>query len=880
MNPEEIAPILNETISLKEFIYRALKDGFNISEIMEILESERSVNKDSLKTVINAITSELNKIWDDDSIANYHNRDERLKWYFGPKDYHIFWNSYKIRLIEKEFSQQNIENIDNATSKIVSFLKAPGISRFNCRGIVLGYVQSGKTANFLGVISKAADMGYKLFIILSGISNSLRNQTKSRIQKDIYDKNEEHWYFLTPDDEDFNIKKILPINDYLERNWEKKFLCIMKKNSIRLESFITWIGDNKEKFDDIPVILIDDECDQASLNTNTDEERTEINKNIIKILGLFQKITYIGYTATPYANLLVSPKNHIDLYPRDFISALPKPFDYIGSEEIFGSNEIITDEDGYELDNTFPIIEDFIPEGELDLLYPTTEIFNPKKIPDSLKKAIIYFWLATTFMWWRKGNKIVNYTKSHSTMLIHTHQETDTHVILRDNIQEFKDEILRKLKDENRRDDLIEKIREIWIYEKKKMDNCTYPGIVEVWPEFDCIFTSNLLRTTIEESIIVMQNSREDNVDNVDDLFLLYQNNQGNCYIAIGGNMLSRGLTLEGLIVSYYVRTAENYDTILQMGRWFGFRKNYLDLIRLWTTQDIYQHFLHIADVETEIREQIEENGHQHLNPSQFPIKIETHDDLLPTSKDKIRDVVYLYSNYGGKIISTSFFYRTNEEWLEHNIKAVNNLISKILDDGIEEKKIRSNYLFKGVKNNIIIDFLNEYKVHLESRNFVKQSIVQYIQEENIVWNVNLLSKTTNVEGSPTITIAEKFIINLFSRSRIPSNNNEDINIRALYSKVDLFDDLELTKEQFYEYFETRNKNKIPKERISEVRKEILGKTGLILIYPIDKDSKPERETLKFPLEAVKHILGISIYFPVSEGDEGKNYIQVRIDKE
>jgi len=350
-------------------------------------------------------------------------RSDRLSWYLGPTDGDTFWPAYNNFLRTSGWDQEAISSLDASSTKVVSLLAHPGEGQIRTRGLVVGYVQSGKTANFTGVITKAADVGYRLFIVLSGLNNNLRNQTQLRLEKDIVSLTPQHWFSLTQETRDFSSS--VGNVEYLLRGGagQERVIGVIKKNPSRLLQLCEWLeGARSETLRSCPVLIIDDEADQATPNSHPrPEERTTINGLIVRLLSSLPKAAYVGYTATPFANFFIDPSDMVDLYPRDFIVDLPRSGNYFGPERIFGRSPI-NGEDPTEAETGLDVIRR-VPDDEVGQLQPSQRdrhTFLPS-IPPSLTSALHWFFLAVA------ARRTRGQGKKHNTMLIHTTQYVSVH---------------------------------------------------------------------------------------------------------------------------------------------------------------------------------------------------------------------------------------------------------------------------------------------------------------------------------------------------------------------------------------------------------------------------------------------------------------------
>ncbi|NLU68425.1 Z1 domain-containing protein [Streptomyces sp. HNM0574] len=754
------------------------------------------------------------------------NRDT---WYTGPRDTDVAWPAVRRIQEENGWPEKAITDLDNASTRIVSLLSHPKEREFSTRGLVVGYVQSGKTTNFTSVMAKAADRGYKLFIVLAGIHNGLRKQTQARLVQQLVAPNPTRWSQLTGLDKDF----VPPENaqSYFGDSNQTHVVCVVKKNATVLRKFEKWLRSASAYLQDAPALVIDDEADQATVAT------TSINPLIRNILDALPKSAYLGYTATPFANLLIDPSAD-DLYPKDFVVNLPKPEGHFGTEVLFG-RYALDDEDPADLDDGYDMIRN-IPDEDVHNVRPASRAdidgFAPT-ITETLREAVHYFWLTTAARRVRgKGNP-------HSTMLIHTSVNTQVHNSFQKPLENLRARMRECLDDPV----TIDRLRTLWEHETKQVLAEEFGeakvSFEELWSEFPAV---------LDDCRVIMDNSSsEDRLD--------YDNGPV-VAIAVGGNTLSRGLTLEGLSVSYFVRAVSAYDTLLQMGRWFGFRNGYADLPRIWMTEELQRWFRHLATVETEMRRDIDVYMREDESPMSFAVRLRTHPSLRVTAAAKMRSAVHAASAYGGRRIQTRYFH-TNAEWLQSNQEATRELVArscreaKQRDDAPE----RGRYVLRGVPHEHVLRFLESYAFHSESQDCNAQLLSGYIEKRVRVgslrqWNVAIV-------GNPSRDVDDDFEfapgvrVGRVTRARMHSSVPDYADIKTLMSRADAAVDLEGVRRGLAE------------EDIKRERKRLLPHTGLIVLYPIDKHSAPaeRRKHLREPLDAEDHVIGVGLVFPEPE---------------
>jgi hypothetical protein len=850
-----LVTILNSCVKGGDTLDTAIK---NLSGLVseELLRKARAEYEGHAAQVRNA----------DQSTTLKDTRLEKVLWYMGPQPDDRYWPALKQALLQKGWKQEAIEQLDASSTKIVSFLESPGRGVINTRGLVVGYVQSGKTANYSAVITKAADVGYKLFIVLSGLTDKLRNQTQDRLALEITqlnDLNRERWFSLTFPDRDFYVAPVGNANSLLTRNSDMRVLGVVKKNDKVLKRLLKWLSSAQPRVkENCPVLIIDDEADQASVNTSqSKDDSTAINGLIRDILNTLPKAAYIGYTATPFANVLINPLPNDDLYPRDFIIDLPPPSDHFGTERIFGRDLLSQDDENQQFDGLNVIRR--IPEEEIKDLKPASRKdagnFLPVLTP-TLKDAIHYFWLAT-------AARLVRNQNDHSTMLIHTTLYTTPHEKFKPLLTQYRSDFLRRFKQGNNA--LLNQLRLQWEDEQIAVPSSDV-GLLSV--PFDRLH-SHLL-DVVQNTRIVIENSRSDQR-------LEYKRDNARIQIVVGGNILSRGLTLEGLLVSFFLRTASAYDTLLQTGRWFGFRRGYEDLPRIWMTDELRGYFRDMATVEQEIRNDIKLYELEGRTPTQFGVRIRTHPALEITSRLKMQAAIDCSVSFENDFRQTILFNHRDQEWLARNLEATRILIRTIRQYDVAPIDQEQKIIFKDVPVHLITTFLAQYQFHERNKAFSSELLTGYIKDQNksgdlLMWNVVIVSrKKPRQEGGQEKLLDLGFSrqIPLLNRSRLETDaaaTYADLGVIANgYS--DIVADLDLPPDE------------IKKASAAVLKMKRPSRIGLLLLYPIDKDSIPMggeknlRHRVRQPLQAVEHLIGTAFAFPKSSISTPQGYKTVNL---
>ena len=786
-------------------------------------------------------------------------RDEagNAGWYVGDAEADKYWPRLKEKLLNGSM-RDAVEDIDNASRKVVANLADPNLHNLTKRGLVLGYVQSGKTANFTAVMAKAADAGYSLFIVFSGLHNNLRAQTQVRLDGDLVD---DDWHTLTNRESDFAyttrgaalLKGRVPT------------LAVVKKNQARLRALRDWLRDIPEDIRRrVPILILDDEADQATPNSaNGLDNHSRINELVRQIWAEVVTGTYIGYTATPFANIFMDPADEQELYPADFIIDLPRPDTYFGAERIFGREALDADE---EPDPGLDMIRT-VPDEDAEVLRvkgnkEDRKAFDPP-LPPSLVDAVRWFLIATAI---RRARGQVN---DHSSMLIHTTHFVDPHFAMSRRVDKLID-AMRANWDAGLRTEFEE------AFDREKeaaAEVATLP--MPSWEEVEDVFDETLASVRV----VVDNGSSEDRLD--------YDraNDDGEplpeTVIAIGGGTLSRGLTLEGLVVSYFTRTSNTYDTLLQMGRWFGFRTGYEDLPRMWLQGSLEEEFRFLALVEEEIRRDIRDMERMQVTPRQLGVRVRAHPGRLDiVSRNKMQYADQVSVTYSGQRLQTFLLEESDAALIRRNTDAVRSFVRSCLDGTpVTMTGSPSRWLLRDVPAEKVLQLLTDYEFHPAQRSLDSETMTGWILQAipDRPWNV-VIAGRGRPQRRPDGEALDLGVVDLGLDEAVPAVNRAPLsnrqetgtaNIKALLSQAEWFADLDATSL-------TKEEKKNPRS----VRRQHADGRGLIIIMPVSKHSIPLspasiKAESRRPMEAPEHVVGLGIIFPetaVGSRDSGAYY--------
>lgn len=746
---------------LLEDAYRLLKISLkNVDKAhVKIVEIAKSINK--IPGFTELVEKEISEL-----IAMYEEREGIIapepiiiipkgtdnQWLYlkKPKISHNFFNRYKNYLIEHESLNENMVNqIESDSQRILSYCSNPDdieINKINRKkGLVVGDVQSGKTSNYLGLIATACDYGYKVIVLLSGLTDNLRVQTQKRIDKAFVGaksntigssteyigvgQNTKEYYSipLTNVDSDFG-RSTQNVMNFTFGNFSKPTILVVKKNKAVLTALKDWLKPGENKIDD-KILIIDDEADNASLNIkkpNPNNEPSAINGLIRDIFNNFKIASYVGYTATPFANIFINPdddESYQDLFPSDFIIQLIAPKTYFGGEKVFSF-----------LDNAIPRPIRILNPNEESFLKEDHKNFQKfEVIPFSLKEAILSFILNNAVRTLRGDEK------KHRSMLINISRFNDVQADIHYRVSEYVEELRRTfeqthyLPDEKfLRNNDMKLLRDIY-FESSFYD--------KISKKFEWAEVKKTINKELKMFRVELMNSRFIKENRFDyDLIP-----DGARVIVIGGFILSRGLTLEGLCVSYFSRSANAYDTMLQMCRWFGYRPNYEDLCRVYITQENLDNFRAVLEAVEDLKQQFNEMQLKDKSPDEFGLMVRESPDtlettMLITARQKLREgkEILKYLNYGGVAVDTSKIFH-QESVVNENIKNTQKFLKSIEGNLVERNQ---SHFYDEVGNIQISEFLESMKYPVENKRFAKESLVAYLKQTPIYnkWRVVIAS--------------------------------------------------------------------------------------------------------------------------------------------
>lgn len=823
------------------------------------------------------------------------------------------WQLYKKKLLNDGFKEETVKEIESTTLKILKRLNDDTTESGPVKGLVIGNVQSGKTANMAALMAMAADWGWNMFIVLSGTIENLRVQTQNRLFNDLNQQGTIWWRPLQ------HLSKRVDISQkaqslHFDEGSKERYFTVCLKNSTRLKNLIQWAQADKNAQRQMKILVIDDEADQAGINTsNIDANEISRISKLIRALvngknekyedidSRYLAMNYVGYTATPYANVLNEAKEE-SLYPKNFITTLAVSKEYFGPQQIFGYSG---DSDAFD---GMDIVREINDEELVKL--KSIHDGNINEAPESLYDAVAWFMCGVSCM------RIWGYRKPIS-MLIHTSQRVQHHGTVAkvvDNWVKYtsREQIMKRAErvwyEETARFS-IKAFREQYpSYDRPDEAINRYPEFSEVKKQLEILLDGGISHIELDSEQelsyhkgihLCIDNCANSGASESMHIRLAYPDSSrmpspAPAFIVVGGATLSRGLTIEGLISTYFLRSVGQADTLMQMGRWFGYRKGYELIPRLWLTEKTRKQFEFLAALDQELRDEIQRMDVNGLSPSDYGPKVKNSPKtsfLRITAKNRMQSATESTMDYTGASNQT-YLFDNDADVLRANIKLTEDFIAALGDEwatGEENNYFPNNAIWKDVPFDVIKEYIGKFgfcqrlKVFNDTKPLTDWISKVTAEGKLGNWNVIVAGKNNNNNGEWTLPGGRK--INKVNRSRkINKNETEDslLDIGVLRDPTDILSDVEVKKIQ-----DPQIKTAVMEFITSGKAKGVMGlrdRSGLettpqMIIYRVDKDSTTRSETTRRNLEAAEDIIGISIYVP--GGRIGTSYastISIKID--
>ena len=816
-----------------------------------------------------------------------------------PEEERSSWQLYRSHLKSVDFSDEAIDSIEDSCLKILKHMSKDTVKSGPIKGLVVGNVQSGKTANMAGLMAMAADWGWNMFIVLSGTIENLRKQTQNRLFGDLNHAGNLNWIQF-----DHLSKKKSPPGQrlcdlQLQKDSPMRYMTVCLKVSARLKDLIDWIQADPLNIKNLKVLVIDDEADQAGINTGdvyTDSERKKISKLLLNLVHCrnkqaindetntytsgYQAMNYISYTATPYANCL-NEKGENTLYPKNFIHTLSVSRSYFGPQMLFG----VADADN---DKTLGIVNEIKSVDANQIM--DTQKNDTGIIPSSLKESICWFLSAAAFM------RFYGYRKPVS-MLIHTSQKQVHHENIARAVQEWIEKNRSDIPDlcntvyQEQKKKLTKQIlREVYPeYENSDDDIWDYPDYKQLFPHIvELLGKVSPIKMDEEGELqydrgvhLCIDNCKNNGV-NDDGMYmrLAYPNmdapnapDYATAFIVIGGNTLSRGLTLEGLVSTYFLRSVKQADTLMQMGRWFGYRRHYELIPRIWMTKDCQNKYEYLTAVDIDLRDQIYQMMIAGLCPEDFNLTLLTSpmvNWMRLTAKNKMQMSEAAGVDFSGTDTQLTVYTRDKNE-LQNNISVTNAFLESLGEPRSSQNT--AAFIWEGVSFGYIKEQLFDagFKVPETSKAFQQIDLLaewieaQTHKGEMTSWTVIMcgvypdsVAEEKRWSVSPDVTVGK------INRS-CKNDSGDHFNIGVLSGKKDYVADITPEMVDAATWDKLRKTKKMSTEYREFRIQAGVDKTPLLLLYMIDKDSQPQSND-RTPLNVEEDLIGLTIVTPGIRG--------------
>jgi len=848
---------MSERIELLQALRKARKEGALDSFLGDLTPEEFSIIEQNLfGETAHRVSGTLVTSLEHEEILN---RGKQV----ANKDHFKAYRSWQESL--GKLPKKSLDSIEETTRDIVNLVDHKFNEDERCYGLVVGYVQSGKTGHFSGLISRAVDENFTFIIVLSGILNDLRRQTQIRLHKDVFGTSgiKAHaplnaisppkiskFRFLTDIDSDIGSGEFTIVDEDMKKVIEddQVLVAITKKNTSVLQHLLNGIANASDSIKgQHKVLIIDDEADHATVNTGgegeesfadstlegedeedpTDDDSDPSKTNLLvrKIIQQFTRTAYIGYTATPYANVLIDPfleteELGLSLYPRDFIMNLSKPDDYFGAERFFGTEG---DDEGLHVILHPEDTAEEIMQVEMNIDTNIQDV-----VPSGLQEAMLDFILTGAVKHHRRqqGKSI---HPLHHSMLVHVSRLNEDQNVIHTMVNQLMSEWKVLASSMIEQDDFLEKLEHRWNDE-----------FVSKFPQIEAFeeFSESIIEDDgwIQDIKVMMINSKSDEILDYD----AYEG--GLSVIAIGGNKLSRGLTLEGLTVSMYMRKTRMYDSLMQMGRWFGYRQGYEDLVRVHTTEHLYSWFEWLVKAEDAVRRDIDRYAMLGVSPVDVAVRIPWHDELTPTARNKMKYAIKNIYNYSNRTTESIHLPINEPARLKANFSATQTFLGSL---STPVPFLRRGYAWGNVAKELVIAYLHEIDLPgPPNAAFDTVGLIRFLEKTDAIETITVAHAgrdwsaiSTTQTTAPTALLPHEMTPRYVGRSQIGIKGEGTGNIRVISD---------------------------PQDR--EGVRALAPDQPSLIVYFVAPGSKASSETRENLPEGATPIVGLALRFPETEG--------------
>ena len=780
------------------------------------------------------------------------------------------WIAYKGLLAQQGRALKVIDKTDELTDKILDLAGDPlKVGSWERRGLVLGDVQSGKTGTYLALFNKAADAGYRLFILLAGNTEVLRQQTQARLDESFIGRDSSRsaprkGVSATPRQHvgvglirrdlaqgvgmttvlrDFKRSSYEASSITIQTNAAHPYVFVLKKNKRILEAVGAWLKEQADGYGgklSVPVMVLDDECDYASINTKEEKDPTAINNAIRGILGRFSRSSYVAFTATPFANIFIDHGVEDDLFPRDYVYSLESPTNYVGSKETFGTAEAVKSDGLIYLSD----VEAFIPLGHRSSQRVT-------QLPSSMTDAIDTFLLSNAIRDLRGDADrpramLVNVSRYKAV-------QAQVFDLLSEKVAEIKNAVQLHYADHGTRHSVIDRLR--LRFEASYNDaGTTWPEVLEELPNSISDVRVRLFNSDTDKRLAEEEDVQWDRPPRM---------------IAVGGDVLSRGLTLEGLSVSYFYRRVTASDTLMQMARWFGYRDGYRDLCRIWINAASADSYRFAADSIEELRADLRLMLRQGLTPEDFGIAVRKHPGaLLITARNKMKNAEVAKRTIGlaGRRLETTTLRRDHSQ----NRQELRRLIATVSAE-YDYDPAANWHRWRGVDRNAVADYLERYAASTPESDpiFSRKELSVWVRsakaERFAKWDVVVANGIAASAPSIELTLDGKWKVPLPQRQLRMDDGVLRVSgsSRRLAGRSDLARLLDpLARKEAGEEYSSRETGKEPPEGIYY---PYLARP-ILVIYPLGSDKAPKDsgvdEKSYATVEAEEFLVALKVAIP------------------